>query len=71
MVSWNDAIEFCDKLTEIQRKAGRLPEGMVYSLPTEAQWEYACRAGTTTAYSWGDSITSSDANYDEQYWTNC
>jgi formylglycine-generating enzyme required for sulfatase activity len=63
MVSWNDAIEFCDKLTEIERMAGRLPEGMVYALPTEAQWEYACRAGTTTAYSWGDSITTDNANY--------
>ena len=62
-VSWNDAIEFCDKLTEIERKAGRLPEGMVYSLPTEAQWEYACRADTTTVYSWGDTINSSNATY--------
>ena len=45
-VSWNDAVEFCRKLSEI--------EGLEYRLPTEAEWEYACRAGTTTAYSFGD-----------------
>lgn len=53
-VSWNDAMEFCRKLTERERKAGRLPEGMAYTLPTEAQWEYACRAGTTTRFNTGN-----------------
>ena len=46
-VSWYDAREFCRKLSQT--------EGRNYRLPTEAEWEYACRAGTTTAYSFGDS----------------
>ena len=60
-VSWDDAQVFLTRLNEQQ--AGNLPAGWSYVLPTESQWEYACRAGTTTAYSWGASISSLNANY--------
>ncbi len=54
-VSWLAALEFCNRLT---RATGRQ-----YRLPTEAEWEYACRAGTTTQYHFGDAITTAVSNY--------
>ena len=50
-VTWDDAVAFCAKLSSLPAEVAA---GRVYRLPTEAEWEYACRAGTTTAYSFGD-----------------
>ena len=50
-VSWDDAVEFCRRLSDLPAEKAA---GHVYRLPTEAEWEYACRAGTTTKYSFGD-----------------
>ena len=55
-VSWDDAVEFCGRLSAYT--------GRQYCLPTEAQWEYACRAGTTTPFHFGDTISTEVANYD-------
>jgi len=58
-VSWNEAVEFCQKLS--------LKNGVEYRLPTEAEWEYACRAGTTTPFAFGSSLSSTQANIDGRY----
>ena len=58
-VSWEDAQEFCKKLSELT--------GREYRLPSEAQWEYACRAGTTTPFNFGETISTKVANYNGEY----
>lgn len=58
-VSWNDAVEFCARLSAYT--------GQPYRLPSEAEWEYACRVGTTTPFHFGDMITTELANYDGNY----
>ncbi len=60
-VSWNEAKEFCDRLS---KKTGK-----IFDLPTEAQWEYACRAGTTTPFHFGETITTDMANFAGNYTT--
>ncbi len=58
-VIWNDAVTFCEKLSQKTQKN--------YRLPSEAEWEYACRAGTTTPFYFGESITPELVNYDGNY----
>ncbi|MGC1309901.1 MAG: SUMF1/EgtB/PvdO family nonheme iron enzyme [Phormidesmis sp.] len=58
-VSWDDAVEFCQRLSQ---RTGR-----EYRLPSEAEWEYACRANTTTPFHFGETLTSELANYDANY----
>jgi formylglycine-generating enzyme required for sulfatase activity len=58
-VTWYEAMEFCDRLSK------KLSQP--YTLPSEAQWEYACRAGTTTPFHFGETLTTDLANYDGNY----
>jgi len=62
-VNWSDAIAFCKKLTEQERVKKIISNTAQYTLPTEAQWEFCCRAGTNTTFTYGNSLTSKEANF--------
>jgi formylglycine-generating enzyme required for sulfatase activity len=64
MVSWDDAAEFCRRLSARPEEQSL---GRKYRLPTEAEWEYACRGGTRTAYHGGDSLDSTQANFNGDF----
>jgi len=61
MVTWDDAVRFCDWLS---KRPDEMAASRQYRLPTEAEWEYACRAGSRWAFNWGDAATSYQANFD-------
>jgi formylglycine-generating enzyme required for sulfatase activity len=69
-VTWYDATNYCATLTQRERVAGRIATNSVYRLPTEAEWEYACRGWTSTRFSYGDDPEYTNLTDYAWYWDN-